>query len=275
MTSNAHELGVSVGAWNALVRRARMGRERKVACLVVSSYARANGTGIHCGVARLAVDLEVSHRTARRYLAWLRGIGLIELVRPGNRRRGLSDEYRLILGPDILEDLDVPDPDRYRSMCDDTHDARNGPAGDPDQGTPRMSPDEAPAAKGSGDTMVSPENRDQGTNSGRSGDILGVPPSPIYISQERSISHADDEDLRTDVAVDGAAEDSPNPDPPSKCGHGLSAATRADGRPACALCRVEADRAAGIQRFAPARPANPPPPGWIAPVIDLQTREAQ
>lgn len=252
MTSTPHELGVTVGAWNALVRRARMGRERKVACLVVSSYAQANGTGIHCGVARLAVDLEVSHRTARRYLAWLRDVGLIQLVRAGNRRRGRSDEYRLILGPNILEDLDVPDPDRYRAMCDDTHDARNGAAAATHQGTP----------------MVSPENRDQGTNPGRSGDTQDVPPSPIYISQERSISQADDEDLRTDVAVGGPGHEEPTkPGPrgrPTKCPDGLSAAMRPDGKPECPICRRRQSRP-GIE-------IPPPPEERLATVTPIDSR---
>lgn len=118
MTSAAHELGASVGAWNAVIRRARIGRERKAAALVVSSYARANGTGIHCGVARLAVDLEVSYSTARRYLAWLRDVGLIELVRAGNRHRNLSDEYRLVLGPDVMEHIEVLDPARHKALSD-------------------------------------------------------------------------------------------------------------------------------------------------------------
>lgn len=118
MTSNAHELGATVGAWNAVVRRARIGRERKAAALVVSSYARADGTRIHCGVARLAVDLEVSYSTARRYLAWLRDVGLIELVRAGNRQRNLSDEYRLILGPDVTEHLEVLDPSQHKKLTD-------------------------------------------------------------------------------------------------------------------------------------------------------------
>jgi DNA-binding transcriptional ArsR family regulator len=118
VTSNAHELGATVGAWNAVIRRARIGRDRKAAALVLSSYARADGTRIHCGVARLAVDLEASYSTARRYLAWLREVGLIELVRAGNRRRNLSDEYRLILGPDVLEHLEVLDPADHKKLTD-------------------------------------------------------------------------------------------------------------------------------------------------------------
>jgi hypothetical protein len=202
VTTTTHELGATVGAWNAVVRRARIGRDRKAAALVVSSYARANGTGIHCGVARVAVDLECSHRTARRYLAWLREVGLVELVRAGNRRRGHSDEYRLILGPNILEDLDVPDPSTYREMCKDVGDANHGSS--------RVSPDdESSPTTDQGSSLVSHDPRDQGSNEPRSGVSLNGRPSPTSISPTRSTSQADDEDLRTDVAVGGPRRSDP------------------------------------------------------------------
>lgn len=118
MTSTAHELGASVGAWNAVIRRARVGREHKAAAFTMSSYARADGTRIHCGVARLAVDLGVSYSTAKRALGWMRKTGLIELVRVGNRRRNLSDEYRLILGPDVTEQIEVLDPAEHKRLTD-------------------------------------------------------------------------------------------------------------------------------------------------------------
>lgn len=111
--------GIAVGSWNELVRRARIGREHKLAALTFSSYAEPNGTKIHCGTARFALDCEVSYATARRYLAWLRRVGLVEKVGSGNKRRGLSDEYRLILGEDLLEHIDLPDPDQYKKMRDE------------------------------------------------------------------------------------------------------------------------------------------------------------
>lgn len=270
----AHELGATVGTWNSMVRRARMTDRQKLASLVVSSYADPDGTGIHCGVTRLAVDLGASYRTAQRYLSWLREIGLIELVREGNRRKRLSDEYRLILGPDVLEHLEVLDPGSYDDARTELRAARSNRR---DQASPKDGVrSEASMARTEEDQAspgVSYKEGDQASNGAPSGVTQGVPPPSNYTSPNRSTSPADDEDLRTDVAVGGEPADSPKPDSPSKCGHGLSGATRADGRPACALCRVEEDRALGVHRFAPARPANPPPPGWIAPVIDLQTRE--
>lgn len=116
------DIGIAVGAWNALIRRARIGRERKAAALILSSYADSDGTRIHCGIARLAIDLEVGYSTARRYLAWLRDAGLVELVRPGNRR-GLSDEYRLVLGENVLEHVEVLDPGTYHAVRTQLRDA--------------------------------------------------------------------------------------------------------------------------------------------------------
>lgn len=198
-TSN-DDIGATVGQWNALIRRARIGRDRKAAALILSSYARANGTQIHCGVARLAVDMECSHRTARRYLAWLRAVGLIELVREGNRRRGHSDEYRLILRPDILETLDVPDPSQYASMCRDVNDATN-------QGTPKMTHDDhAPAAEDQGSLRMSHDDPDHGSNRLGLRVTLGDPSPSINTSQVRTTSQADAEDPRTDVAVGGPAK---------------------------------------------------------------------
>jgi DNA-binding transcriptional ArsR family regulator len=248
--TEAHEIGATVGAWNALVRRARIGRDRKAAALVVSSYARANGTQIHCGVARLAVDLECSHRTARRYLAWLRDVGLVELVREGNRRRGHSDEYRLILRPDVLSNLQVPDPAVYMAMVQD--------AGGPNQGSPKVSHDDhASPTEDQGSSLVSHDDRDQGSNRLGSGVTLDDPPPTSTTSQGSSTSQADDEELRTDVAVGGgktrgtavvvelfpgAAQEPPYRPPPG--------ATRAQAVVAEAMARRAAARAAHAQKEA-------------------------
>lgn len=109
------DLGARTGTWTELVRRARMSREQKLAALVLASYANADGTKIHCSAARLAVDAEIGYATARRYIARLRTIGLLELVARGNRRRGRADEYRLIIDPHVTEHLEIPDPDQYKA----------------------------------------------------------------------------------------------------------------------------------------------------------------
>jgi len=266
----AHELGATVGAWNALVRRARIADRRKLAALVVSSYADADGRGIHCGVSRLAVDLGCSYRTAQRYLSWLREVGLIELVREGNRRLRRSDEYRLIIGPDIMEHLEVLDPDSYSDLRGELMDARYGT----NQRTPKVTSNSAESedtqdvlesVPGGGDqttTMVSSEVRDQRTKSVRSEDIQGVPPPSSNTSPVKITSPADDEDLRTAVTGPRA---SPEPNPASaKCVDGLSAAMRPDGKPECPICRRRLSRP-GIE-------VPPPPEERLATVTPIRSR---
>ncbi len=121
MSADAEDIGAQPHKWNALVRRARIGRERKQAALTVSSYADKNGRDIKCGVARLAADCEVGYSTARRYLAWLRDVGWIELVKAGNHKKGLADEYRLILDPDRYAHLDIPETAEYRKIIDEVN----------------------------------------------------------------------------------------------------------------------------------------------------------
>lgn len=121
MSADESDLGAQPWKWYALVRRARIGRERKHAALTVGSYADKNGRGIKCGVARLAADCEVGYSTARRYLAWLREVGWIELVRAGNHKKGLADEYRLTLDPAKYAHLDIPEGDEYRKIVDEVN----------------------------------------------------------------------------------------------------------------------------------------------------------
>lgn len=265
----AHELGATVGSWNSLVRRARMADRQKLAALVISSYADPDGTGIHCGVTRLAVDLGASYRTAQRYLSWLREVGLIELVREGNRRRRLSDEYRLIIGPDVLEHLEVLDPDRYDEVRTELRDARSAKR---DQASPKNdAQSETPVAHSESDQAspkVSYKASDQASNPSRSGVTQDVPPPTNNTSPKRSTSPADDEDPRTAVTGPRASHEEPTPDLPplsKKCPDGLSPAMRPDGRPECPICRRRAVRP-GIYR--------PPPDGEadLATVTPINSR---
>lgn len=114
--SAADDRATTHGAWCELVRRARLGPRLKASALVVASYASADGTGIFCGVARLALDAEIGYSTARRHLARLRELCLIECT-ARHRQRGRSDEYRLTFPPDLLAHVKVPDPAEYREMA--------------------------------------------------------------------------------------------------------------------------------------------------------------
>lgn len=252
----AHELGATVGAWNSMVRRARLTDRQKLSALVVSSYADPDGTGIHCGVTRLAVDLGASYRTAQRYLAWLREVGLIELVREGNRRKRLSDEYRLILGPDVLEHLEVLNPDSYDDARTELRAARSNRR---DQASPKDGvQSEAQMARTEKDQAspgVSYKEGDQASNRAPSGVTQGVPPPSNYTSPNRSTSPADDEDPRTAVTLAREPEEPTNPEPSprsTKCPtHGLGGGVRPDGLPECTFCRRE-------QRTGPPEPDPPP-----------------
>lgn len=104
------DCGASVNEWVNVVRRARIGTTAYTVALTLASYAKPDGTKVYPGVARLAVQCEISYTVARRALATLRDAGLIEVTKPGNRRTGRADEYRLILAPDVLERIDVPTP---------------------------------------------------------------------------------------------------------------------------------------------------------------------
>lgn len=111
--------GARTGTWTDIVRRARLPMDLYAAALTLASYANADGTGIRCSVSRLAVDCGISYACSRKYFAKLRSLGLIEVAKRGNRRRGLTDEYRLILRQDLLDQLDLPNPEAYKRMVAD------------------------------------------------------------------------------------------------------------------------------------------------------------
>lgn len=107
---------VTVGRWNATIRRHRFGRRSRIKtfALVLSSYAEADGTGIRPGIARAATDSEIGESTARRYLHQLRQLGLILLTVPGNRRAGRADEYRLTISAQFEQD--TPSREEYAAI---------------------------------------------------------------------------------------------------------------------------------------------------------------
>jgi hypothetical protein len=105
--------------WYRFVRRARFADARKIAVtLMVGTYASNDGTSVKCGVARLAVDCEIGYSTARRYLAWMREVGLIELVRAGSPKAKRPDEYQLTIGPETEKVLSALAEDEYRDLID-------------------------------------------------------------------------------------------------------------------------------------------------------------
>jgi hypothetical protein len=178
-TEESADCGAKLSTWNALVRRARIGRERKAAALTVGSYANPDGTSIKCGVARLATDCEVGYSTARRYLKWLRDVGLIELVRPGNHKKGLADEYRLIIDPARHAHLDIPEAADYRRLIDGLNDANQMEQKGRRmrvQRSPKVSANATAADETSALTMASADDRYQRSFEAPSALIHGEPP---------------------------------------------------------------------------------------------------
>lgn len=291
-----------LGQWNALIRRARIGRDYKAAALTMSSYADPDGTGIRLSVARFAVDLEVSYSTARRYLRWLQKVGLLEMTRVGSRRMGTASEYRLILGPDVLEELNVLTPTQQKALADEMREAnRSGVRGraarskDSVQRSSKASAEIATEVRPEAPDLRSPEQA-QMTEFSAQMDVdqrspwMTHTPFRTHLSEEDRPSRADDEDLGTAVTGPRESREEPKPHPslrPKKCpDHNLGGGLRPDGLPECPLCRVDLRR--------PPRPPepDPPPPSrpprcehglaadrcgtclaeHIAPVIDLSTR---
>lgn len=287
------DIGARLGEWNALVRRARIGEKRKYVALMVSSYANSDGTGIHCGIATLAVDCEIGYSTARRYLAWMRQVGLIELVRKGNQRKGLSDEYRLILGPDLLEHVDLPDPEQHRAMKDDLRVANRAksaertvraradlrsPKTSADGGdlrSPKVSGDSAPPDPDLRSPIASADTPDLRSFSAPSALAQGERPPSLYTYPEE-LTFPNSGDLCTAVTVtrddedpisgDGVGDSDPPPRPAGCDDHGpaFTAGARNDGLPACPLCRATR---APRPRASPDRPTT-------ATVIPMRPRRA-
>lgn len=110
----SEDLAATVTDWLDLVRRARLGSTVKLVAFYLAGRANNDGTRIFPGIARAAIECEVSSAVVRRALKTLRDVQLIEVVRRGNRRAGKSDEYRLIIGVDVLDLVDVPTPDEHQ-----------------------------------------------------------------------------------------------------------------------------------------------------------------
>lgn len=105
------------GRWFELIRRMRLEPGLKFSALTLGTFADGDGGDVRPGAARIAMDCGAGYSTVRRHLATLRRLGLIELVKRGNRKKGWVDLYRLAIPVDLLERLelegiDLPDPGR-------------------------------------------------------------------------------------------------------------------------------------------------------------------
>lgn len=96
--------------WERIVRRVRMGSANRNVALTLATYGNLDGTRVHPGVDRLSLVMEVSPKTVKRGLAWLREMGFIFRVKQGNRWAHEADEYRLTI-PGNLWEIPMLSPD--------------------------------------------------------------------------------------------------------------------------------------------------------------------
>lgn len=88
------------------------GSNVKHVALTLATYANYDGTNIFPSVERLARVTELDERTVREALRVLRAVGLIERMRRGsNRGTGVSDRYRLTQPEDLLEVVQMLEPE--------------------------------------------------------------------------------------------------------------------------------------------------------------------
>lgn len=262
--------------WTDVVRRCRLGRTAKAVALVLATYADSDGTRVFPGLARIAVDAEVSYNVAQTALTKLRKVGLVEQVGYGARRRGSANEYRLILAPDLLDRVDVLTPAQVRLEADRKQATHSG-----DRSKTKPGPDQEPLDLGPttpapevihradlGPTPCAPENdpnEDLGptprapkqpdaesfgangvSNSPRFGangvSVLG-PTACVPTIHDHATTTTSHPDSDLHAAVTHPRDTEPNQDPdsprlPDRCPHGLRARQRPDGTSTCALCRL-------------------------------------
>lgn len=105
--------GIDPFTWRRIIRRCRLGASTKLVASVLADYANPDGTRIRPGNDRLVAVTELSDRTVRKALERLRELGLIDRVFEGSKmgRRGLADEYRLTIPDDLMDRVQMLDPD--------------------------------------------------------------------------------------------------------------------------------------------------------------------
>lgn len=103
--------------WERLVRRALIKPPSiKMLALVMATYANSDGTRVRPGQKRLANVMGTSISTVERGQRALEGLGFIEMTYKGHsagrgRAGGYASEYRLTIPSDILERIQMLDPD--------------------------------------------------------------------------------------------------------------------------------------------------------------------
>lgn len=243
----AEDHRTTVRSWTDLIRRARLGPSTKAVAMMLANYADSDGSRVFPGIGRLVVECELGYKTVQRALQTLRAAGLIERTRHGGGRgRGRrADEYRLIIGPDLLEHIKVLSPsevkdeiDRQRSPSPRTEDTYAPEFLDEteDSGAPEIGPDEA---KNSGHLRGS-VRKNSGHLSPKTA-VTEVPGDPPPISTTGSqLLPTTPETIFVRPSPSRAREAVAEDPLPSRCVHGLAARRLTNGTSSCALCRREA-----------------------------------
>lgn len=290
--------------WEQIIRRARLdgliggsgklgkdgrptrgaiaGKTFKAAALTWASYGNPDGSSIHPGDATWAVESEVGLKDIKAIKAFLIEVGLTERIKAGSRRLRQPDIYRLTLPSDLLERVHVLSPAALKLAAIETYEKQRGkrggstgplkdPVGTPDVEGPPDPPQDDPL-----EIVGGPEDPRNDVVGGPEDQLWGVRRTAIP-NQDRATNRPDQPtaDVRTAVTGPRATPPEEALSPPTntptsrtRCGHGLSAGRRPDGRPVCALCRVEQDRAA--------RHTQPPAPSptQLAQVIHMRRSSA-
>jgi len=241
---------VSVREWTDVVRRARLGKTTKYVALVMATYADySDGTRIFPGNVRLAWDAEVDIKTVTKAIAELLRVGLIEAIKL-SRTRGRGTEYRLTLGADLLEHVNIPSPAQATVAIHHTADRRRG---DPHAHRPAgriervhnepCAPPHGSHGPGQPDAMRT-AGRVEAVSMRTVFDPPCAPPggTPPSTDLDTTTTSHPDSDLRTAVThtrATGPPQDPDSPPMPDRCEHGLTSRLRKDGKPTCAICRRE------------------------------------
>lgn len=250
------DFGAMLGTWFALVRRARLADPKKRGfALTVGSYADTDGTSVKAGIARLSTDCEMGYSTARRYLAWMREVGLVALARPGNGKRATrSDEYRLTIQPHTEKALNALGAAEYKDLIDGKRKSNSDaektrrvrPGSDPDPSTALTQEVSAVTREPSEPTALTQRNE-------RSSSLLRSPMSELPPKEQH-------------LPLTGGAPppDPRRPEPPTTSGARLGA----ERSPSSPLTEPQD----GL-RNSPSR-ARARPPKQRGNVVDFFTREA-
>lgn len=238
---------ITLRQWTDVVRRARLGRTVKAVAMVLATYADADGTRVFPGVARLSYECELGYNVTQNALAKLREVQLIELVNRSTRR-GTADEYRLILGEELLERVEVPTPAQVEVAINAIRGAKHGRhkanlhpttlgAGEPKTAELHptgMGADDTPAPNG-----VTPKSQPAPNG------VVHLHPTPLgpttHDRDTTTTTHSGEEVLtishppREADVIDIEARRATLA--PPRCTHGLKGGNRADGQPHCPICR--------------------------------------